>query len=126
MTHGLPALPEGEVGGLVQDLAEVDGGVDFGQLQGQAVGLGQAFVEGEGHDLEVGGADGEGEAQIGLGGHAMLPAGHAPRHGPKGDKASTMGWKMLFVAGRQPIPTSKKGSIVHRQPSSILPFHHRR
>lgn len=74
VTHGPPALPEGEVGGLVEDLAEVDGGVEAGQLQGQAVGLGEVFVEGEGHDLEVGGADGEGEAQIGLGGHAVLPA----------------------------------------------------
>lgn len=81
VAHGLAALPDSEERRTVEDLAEVDGGVGAAELDIEVEGLGEAFDEVELDDLErVGaGAGGEGEAQIASDGHAVLPAGPAPR-----------------------------------------------
>ncbi|MDT4795320.1 hypothetical protein FQZ97_278800 [compost metagenome] len=66
VAHWLAALPDGEQPGAIEHLAEVDGGVGAAQVHVQPEGLGQAFVEPELDHVEVVGAGGEGEAQIGL------------------------------------------------------------
>lgn len=79
VAHGLAALPDSEERRTVEDLAEVDGGVGAAELDVEEEGLGEAFDEVELDDLERLGVGGEGEAQIASDGHAVLPAGPAPR-----------------------------------------------
>ncbi|MOA65681.1 hypothetical protein D3C78_1921570 [compost metagenome] len=67
VAHGRVAPPQREERRLVQHGAEVDGGVEAGQVQLQPIGLGQGFVQREFNNVEFHTASGrhEGKAQIG-------------------------------------------------------------
>ncbi|MNT06668.1 hypothetical protein D3C72_1413460 [compost metagenome] len=67
VTYRRIAPPQREERRLVQHGAEVDGGVEAGQVQLQPIGLGQGFVQREFNNVEFHTASGrhEGKAQIG-------------------------------------------------------------
>ncbi|MNV29140.1 hypothetical protein D3C71_1203550 [compost metagenome] len=67
VTYRRIAPPQREERRLVQHGAEVDGGVEAGQVQFQPIGLGQGFVQREFNDVEFHAARGrhKGKAQIG-------------------------------------------------------------
>ncbi len=69
------AVPDGKQRSAVQHRAEVDGGIGASQFRLQRERLGQAFLERELDDLEGLFANGEREAQVGLGRHGGLPVG---------------------------------------------------
>ena len=62
MAHRMLPAPNREKRGLVQQRAEINGGVDAGQFEAKPIGLGQRFVQREFNDVKrraAGGGEGE-------------------------------------------------------------------
>lgn len=77
VADGSVFVPEGEMGGAVEHLAEVDCGIGAGQLDREKAGFGKGFANPKLDDLEdvpcLAADEVERDAQIGLSGYDELP-----------------------------------------------------